>query len=123
MRCKSAMVIGSAVLGLILGTSACGDNDDATPDACVDLFAEGTRTPDLDRQPTCTDEGGRSQTISQSRWKCEDGGELFANEYGYGVKGEPWHTDDSDSSGEGGVNPRAGTPLRAAIDACQQGGS
>jgi hypothetical protein len=121
-RVKIAKIIAPAIVSFLsVGVVGCGDSgdDDATPVTCADAFAEGKRTPDLNRQPTCTDAKGRSTKIAQTRWKCDDGSQLFANKYGYGVEGNPWHTNDNVLSGDQG-DFSAGTPLGDAIDLCQK---
>lgn len=99
--------------------AGCGDDGDDALSPCAEMFRDGNETPDLNRQPRCTDVEGDQKSVAQMRWDCADGGQLFANEYGYGVRGEPWRTDDRLTNQRDDFEP--GTPLRAAIDACEGG--
>jgi hypothetical protein len=103
-----------ALLACAVVASCSDDQPDGSPDiTCTVLFAAGVDTPDLDRQPQCRS-GDDVVKVASDRWECEGGGELFANEWGHGVKGEPWSTDGTIDDGSD-----AGSPLADAIERCQ----
>jgi hypothetical protein len=91
--------------------------------ACSVMFA-GTITPDLDHQPRCIGEDGNLRSVGSHRWVCTDGSELFVNDYGYGVNGDPWHADSGviaqrlGSRGPGTPDPN--TPFGKVVRGCQQ---
>jgi len=104
-----------AIVGLLAIAGpfwGCGDDEPDEVVACTELFADGVETPNLVRQPTCFDAEREEVTVASSMWPCGDD-KLFANEFGYGIEGEPWRVDAKD--GEYG----AGTPLADTISTCE----
>ena len=98
--------------------SACGDRGRDKMVACSAVLADGVRTMDLDHQPQCIGATGHPRFVNSHRWLCTDNRELFVNDYGYGVRGEPWHAaSGANLWGPGG--PAPGTPLRVAVTACE----
>jgi hypothetical protein len=103
--------------------SACGDRGRDTMVACSAVLADGVRTMDLDHQPQCIGATGHPRFVNSHRWVCTDNRELFVNDYGYGVNGEPWHADREVIAQRLGTRgpgtPIPGTPLGSAVKACQ----
>jgi hypothetical protein len=111
-----------ACLPLALLT-ACDDSGDKRMAACHAVLADGTRTPDLDHQPRCLDATGQPRFVASHRWLCFDSSELFVNDYGYGVNGDPWHADPGVIGQRLGTvgpgTPDPATPVGKAVKACQ----
>ena len=103
--------------------SACGDRGGDKMVACSAVLADGVRTMDLDHQPQCIGATGHPRFVNSDRWLCTDNRELFVNDYGYGVNGEPWHADREVIAQRLGTRgpgtPIPGTPLGRAVEACQ----
>ena len=103
--------------------AGCGDRGGDNTVACSAVLADGVRTMDLDHQPHCVGATGRLEFVNSHRWLCTDDRELFVNDYGYGVNGEPWHADGGVIAHRLGTRgpgtPDPGTPFGRAVKACQ----
>jgi hypothetical protein len=114
------VLVGALLVAVLTGCGGRGGDRDV---ACSIVFADGTTTPDLDHQPRCIGENGKLGSVASHRWLCTDDSELFVNDYGYGVNGDPWHADSGviaqrlGSRGPG--TPDRRTPFGRAVRACQ----
>jgi hypothetical protein len=109
---------------LITVLPACGGGSGGKLEACSVVFADGTRTGDLDHQPRCIGKSGAPEHIASHRWLCTDGRELFVNDYGYGAKDDPWQVDiqviEQRLGTRGPGTPDPATRFGRVVAACQR---
>lgn len=118
LACRVALTV--TVTGCLLGIS-CSGGDDPSSRSCVEVFEDGATTPNLTKLTSCEDADGASRQTNPHSWRCEDGSQLYANAFGYGVEGEEWHTDQPLRSDD--ATPPTRGPMREAIQACDRGSS
>jgi len=109
-------VVAAVLATVLAGACGGGGGTGAAVEKCSVLFANGKDTLDLGHQPRCVNAAGKVEYVASAAYKCTDGPRLFANKYGYGVKGKPWHTDDALPELQA---PDPASPIGKAITTCR----
>lgn len=102
---RACIVVALLLLGACGGSDGGGDGapDDTPP--CVDLYAEGASTDDIDQQMGgqpgtggCIDAEGEWVLHAMLSFDCEDGERTVRyNDNGWGISGETWNHYDNPS--------------------------